>query len=484
MAYNEQDYTWTAWTQPALTSDTSFGIVSVSSTNADRPGYKALDGIKNTPESCWESESNAVSGWLKWELPCVLKISQIKLYNKYTGNTRLSKNVAAYADAEKTIPIGTQQTFPQEPYSLVTITPETPVITSVVYINMIDTYNLMLGLSEIEITAEVGTPIVPDEPPVVEMDFNEELPFEYAPWTVTTWDGDSTLKGIRSNTITHNQSTFFTITAKLMYFKVGFIVSSETNYDKFRLTVDGNVKVNTGTATSSYEQSFTDGNDHTLKFEYYKDGSNSSGYDAVFINQLFFQTLDNALIQKTIKYLIQGSDGTLYKLSGNVLTALENQTLDGTNFLDNGMDSPPNGTWIADLPNAKVLYWQDTLSETIPKITAALNANPPNQIILTWEADMNHESILGINSMTADIEGYVSITLTFDHNATWWKYDGTEWIQTTQEDGMDVSTINAITTEQWANLLTLVGGSLVYRVSFVLDETSVLKRFDVDYINP
>lgn len=269
-----------------------------------------------------------------------------------------------------------------------------------------------------------------------------------------------------------------------MYFKVGFIVSSETNYDKFRLTIDGNVKVNTGTATSSYEQSFTDGNDHTLKFEYYKDGSNSSGYDAVFINQLIFQTLDNALIQKTIKYLIQGSDGTLYKLSGNVLTALENQTLDGTNFLDNGMDSPPNGTWITDLPNAKVLYWQDTLSDTVPKVTAALNANPPNQIILTWEADMNHESILGINSMTADIEGYVSITLTFDHNATWWKYDGTEWIQTSQEDGMDVSTINAITTEQWANLLTLVGGSLVYRVSFVLDETSVLKRFDVDYINP
>ena len=55
MAYNEQDYTWAAWTQPALTSDTSFGTVTVSSTNTDRPGYKALDGIKNNAESCWES---------------------------------------------------------------------------------------------------------------------------------------------------------------------------------------------------------------------------------------------------------------------------------------------------------------------------------------------------------------------------------------------------------------------------------------------
>lgn len=184
------------------------------------------------------------------------------------------------------------------------------------------------------------------------------------------------------------------------------------------------------------------------------------------------------------RYLIQGPDNTLYTLTEGALTPLADQTLTGENFLTNGLQEPPNGTWIADLPNAKVLYWQDTLSETIPKVTAALNANPPNQIILTWEADMNHESILGINSMTAEVDGFVSITLTFDHNATWWKFDGTQWAQTTQDNGMDVSTINAITTEQWANLLTLVGGSLVYRVSFVLDETSVLKRFDVDYINP
>lgn len=184
------------------------------------------------------------------------------------------------------------------------------------------------------------------------------------------------------------------------------------------------------------------------------------------------------------RYLIQGPDNALYTLTDGALTQLADQSLIGENFLNNGLQEPPNGAWIAGLPNAKVLYWQDTLSDTVPKVTAALNANPPDQIVLTWEADMNHESILGINSMAADVDGFVSITLTFDHNTTWWAFNGTNWVQTTQDNGMTKGVLNAVTAEQWAALLELVEGSLVYRVSLVLDETSVLRRFDVDYINP
>lgn len=184
-----------------------------------------------------------------------------------------------------------------------------------------------------------------------------------------------------------------------------------------------------------------------------------------------------------IRYLIQGPDNKLYTIIDGTLTELADQNVTGENFLNNGLLEPPNGTWIADLPNAKILYWQDTLSDTVPKVTGLLNANPPNQIVLTWEADMNDPSIAGITSMTADVDGYASITLTFDHNTTWWKFDGTSWVQTAQDAGMTKDVINAVTAEQWAALLELANGSLVYRVSFVLDETSVLKRFDVKYIN-
>lgn len=309
------------------------------------------------------------------------------------------------------------------------------------------------------------------------VDFNN-LPFDPGSWYVTTFWGDSSITGLRSNAISHNQSTAFSFTERLSYIKVVYEISSETNYDKLRIDIDGVNAFDKGTASGTFEHTFETEGEHTVTFTYHKDGSGNSGQDAAFLKEITYQ------LQYEVRYLIQGADNTLYTLTGSTLSELADQTLTGENFLNNGLQEPPKGAWIADLPNAKVLYWQDTLSDTVPKVTAALNANPPNQIVLTWEADMNHESILGINGMTADVDGYVSIALTFDHNATWWKFDGTEWIQTTQAAGMTKEVLNAITTEQWAALLTLVGGSLVYRVSFVLDETSVLKRFDVDYINP
>lgn len=187
---------------------------------------------------------------------------------------------------------------------------------------------------------------------------------------------------------------------------------------------------------------------------------------------------------EVIKYLIGDVNGNLYTIVNAHLSLLEKKESLSENFLTYGMDTVPQGAALLEIDNPKILYWKNKLSWIVPRIQALVSAIPPDQVVLTREIDMNDPSILGINSMTADIEGYVSITLTFDHNATWWKFDGTEWTQTTQENGMDVSTINAITTEQWANLLTLVDGGLMYRLSFVMNETSILKRFDVDYINP
>lgn len=187
---------------------------------------------------------------------------------------------------------------------------------------------------------------------------------------------------------------------------------------------------------------------------------------------------------EVIKYLIGDVNGNLYTIVNAHLSLLEKKESLSENFLTYGMDTVPQGAALLEIDNPKILYWKNKLSWIVPKIQALVEAAPPDQIVLTREVDMNDPSILGINSMTADIEGYVSITLTFDHNATWWKFDGTEWVQTTQDNGMDAAAINAVTAEQWAALLVLVEGSLMYRLSFVMNETSILKRFDVDYINP
>lgn len=184
------------------------------------------------------------------------------------------------------------------------------------------------------------------------------------------------------------------------------------------------------------------------------------------------------------RFLIQGVDNTLYNIQNDVLTALETLEPFSENFIQNGMSEVSSGNWINELTDYKILYWQASLSETVPSVHAKLTAYPNNQIVLTQEYDMGHESILGLSSMTADIDGTVSITLTFDHNATWWAFNGTQWAQTTQDNGMTKEVLNAITTEQWADLLTQVNGSLVYRLSLVIDETTAVRRIDVKYINP
>lgn len=184
------------------------------------------------------------------------------------------------------------------------------------------------------------------------------------------------------------------------------------------------------------------------------------------------------------RFLIQGVDNALYNIQNGVLTALETLEPFSENFIQNGMSEVSSGNWLNELTDYKILYWQTSLSETIPTVQAKMTAFPNNQIILTQEYNMGHESILGLSSMTADIAGFVSITITFDHNTTWWKYDGTKWVQTTQDNGMGASEFNAITAEQWADLLTQVNGSLVYRLSLVIDETTIVRRINVKYINP
>ena len=41
------DIYWIDWTQPVLTSNTSYGTVSASSSRSGSDPYKALDGVKS-----------------------------------------------------------------------------------------------------------------------------------------------------------------------------------------------------------------------------------------------------------------------------------------------------------------------------------------------------------------------------------------------------------------------------------------------------
>ena len=68
-------------------------------------------------------------------------------------------------------------------------------------------------------------------------------------------------------------------------------VSSEQNYDKFNVLIDGTVifsasGTSQGTNFTTYSYTFTVGGTHTLRFEYSKDASGVAGLDRVSVKNI------------------------------------------------------------------------------------------------------------------------------------------------------------------------------------------------------
>lgn len=154
-------YRWIPWTQPILSADNGYGLVSASSVNptsGGAPAWKASDGIKEGPATSWEAAKDAYPAWWLWRLPVVLKVSKLVLYNKYSGYDYVTKNVSVYSDRARTQLIASG-TFAAASFSTLTFDFDTPVISNELCIVCEDSYkasNTYVGLGEVEITAEQG----------------------------------------------------------------------------------------------------------------------------------------------------------------------------------------------------------------------------------------------------------------------------------------------------------------------------------------
>ena len=155
MIVDESKYSWAAWTQPKMTSNTTWGTLSATSINAGHDPYLALDNNMNTQ---WENEAKVFPVDFIWEFEKPLKISAIKLTNKKSGGAYLAKTVNVYAEKEKNNLLQTQ-IFAQASQSVVNITFEQPISMDMIVFEFPDTYNSHCGLSEILITAEIGEEI-------------------------------------------------------------------------------------------------------------------------------------------------------------------------------------------------------------------------------------------------------------------------------------------------------------------------------------
>lgn len=181
------------------------------------------------------------------------------------------------------------------------------------------------------------------------------------------------------------------------------------------------------------------------------------------------------------KYLIR-SGATIYTVTGNALTALTQTEVTASLFREYGSDDLPDGALLAGLIDPEVLYWQDS-EDKLPKIKLTIKGTPPlPQMFTSDPMDLTHESIAGIDHVVVDASEDVRFAISFDGGTTWKAYDGSAWFDTSETvPGMLTSTLNAITAEQWAEVVVM--GSYMLRF-WLPNITAYVDSVVIHYVNP
>lgn len=92
---------------------------------------------------------------------------------------------------------------------------------------------------------------------------------------------------LRSAYIGHSGRTSLSLKCKTKGIRINYTVSSEANYDKGRILIDGSEVVNvSGLVTNTYTKTYDSMGEHTIEFVYSKDGSGVANADSFYINYL------------------------------------------------------------------------------------------------------------------------------------------------------------------------------------------------------
>lgn len=218
-----------------------------------------------------------------------------------------------------------------------------------------------------------------------------------------------------------------------------YVSSSESGYDYLKLIIDGSEKMS---SKGSDHQNFTlvkqplmKGN-HTVKFTYRKDGSGTSGKDAVGIGYIKFTGVEENVIQK---FLVADSDGKLYTITDGALTDTGNTTsqLTSSLFTSKGFEKTAfDFQLMKDISGLKVYQWLDKERTRKVKATAT-----PNQQIIEGIANLTDPTILGLSSVSA--EG-TNVTVAYSVDGVTY----TDYMSLSSFAAIDLSTLYASATQK------------------------------------
>lgn len=111
------------------------------------------------------------------------------------------------------------------------------------------------------------------------------------PWSVVSGGAQSGTYSAQAGPITHNQSTWLSTVAGEGMFSFWYKRSTETNYDWFRVYIDGiEVLEESGYVNWRYFSTTLGPGEHSVKWEYVKDGSVNGGQDTVWVDSIYMTT--------------------------------------------------------------------------------------------------------------------------------------------------------------------------------------------------
>lgn len=283
--------------------------------------------------------------------------------------------------------------------------------------------------------------------------------------TIKLWDSNKTLIASASGSKVKNDWSIFPLDSSIILdanteYRLAYYTKNSV-YEWFNLT---SIVTSKGfTLLGGCEQSgdaYPDNNDSMFW-----------GLDLVFDNSAEF------------KYLIK-SNSILYTIKDNILTELEDVILNEDVFKTYGIDNIPDWNVMKILINPQILCW--TSEEAVPEgsllFSAHMKAISSIQTLITNAIDLNDSpNITGINQVTLDSDGDILIAVSFDEKNSWLIFNGINWNITTSDiEGMNKETLEAITSEQWA---TALGDSkTIYFKAIFSNVDDALRKINIEFL--
>lgn len=195
-------------------------------------------------------------------------------------------------------------------------------------------------------------------------------------------------------------------------------------------------------------------------------------------NEIFLSATDVIEVPFMTKYLVRDNE-TIYTIADNALVEIVGE-LNADLFINNGVDTIPNGDLIKNLTRPEVLCWTNKTEVQTLKATVKGVPKLP-QCIISEKIDLMGSGIKGINSATVECKGDVIFAISFDNKETWKFFDGTAWqVAETETNGMNKEQFEAITETQYQT--EYEQASCLY-IRATLREAQSLTSVKIDFIN-